>query len=125
MATFCLTSDKVLAFKKGLKNREIDPQKLMNMTSEERRSFIAKFVGQDNAKDVNSLFESKLLLKNQKAGMISWAKRVAGITPEVRRDLLSKIEKLDKVLDPAEQNVFLQDLASKRLGLEITQRSKR
>ncbi len=118
---FCLTIEEKNKFKQALKNREIDPEKLSNMTSAERRAFIAKYVGEENAVQVNSLFESKLLLKNQKAGYIGWAKKVAGITPEVRRDLISKIERLDKALEPREEEAFLEDLVRTRLGLTITE----
>ncbi len=121
MAKFCLTKQTIDKFKKALKDREIDPVKLAGLSSLERRAFLEKYVGKENAQNVNSLFESKLLLKNQKAGYITWAKKVTGITPEVKRDLLSRIERLDKVLDPAEEEQFLQDLASTRLGVNITQ----
>jgi hypothetical protein len=121
MAKFCLIKQTIDDFKKALKNREIDPTKLAGLSSLERRAFLEKYVGKENAQQVNALFESKLLLKNQKAGYITWAKKVSGITPEVKRDLLSRIERLDKVLDPAEEEQFLQDLASTRLGVNITQ----
>jgi hypothetical protein len=107
--------------RKALKNGEIDPNKLATMTSAERNAFLSKFVGQENATYVNSLFESKLLLQNQKAGMISWAKKVVGITPTAKRDMLSKIARLDRVLDPKEGEQFLHDLATTRLGVDITQ----
>lgn len=121
MAKWCLVPELVTKFKQGLKNGEIDPNKLSQMSSEERNAFLSKYVGKDNALQTNSLFESKLLLKNQKAGYIAWAKKVAGLTPEVRRDLLSKIEKMDRVLSPKEGEQFLKDLASTRLGADITE----
>lgn len=121
MSTWCLIKSEAEKFKKGLRSGEINPEKLLTMTSEERRNFLAGFVGEENAKNVNSLFESKLLLKNQQAGMISWAKSVSGITPKVRRDLIAKIERLDRVLDPAENEQFLEDLASTRLGVDVSQ----
>lgn len=121
MANFCLVKPLADLFKQKLKSGEIDPQKLADMSSEERHKFFADFLGEDNAKQVNSLFESKMLLKNQKAGMITWAKKVAGLTPEVRRDLISRIEKLDRVLNPKEQEQFLHDLASTKLGIDVTQ----
>jgi hypothetical protein len=67
---------------KKLKSGEIDPAKLVEMTSQERRDFFSKFLGEENARQVNALFESKLLLKNQQQGIITWAKKVAGITKE-------------------------------------------
>lgn len=119
MATFCLTKQTIERFKKALKDRELDPFSMANMTSEQRRALLEKYVG-ENAKEVNALFESKLLLKNQKAGYQSWAKKVAGISPQVKRDMISKIERLDKVLSPTEEKQFLQDLAESRLGVEVT-----
>lgn len=118
--SFCLPIDKATRFIEALKNGEIDPGKLADMNSEERRTFFKDIVGEEDAKEVNALFESKLLLKNQQAAMISWAKRVAGITPEIRRDMISRIEKMDNVLQPGDGHGFLADLAAKKLGTDVT-----
>ena len=118
---FCLTKEGSDKFKQALRDGTINPGKLAGMTSSQRSKFLSNIVGVDNAKQVNALFESKLLLKNQQRGMITWAKKVAGITPNVRRDLISRIERLDKVLDPKEEQQFLQDLASTRLNIDVTQ----
>jgi len=118
---FCLTVDTKNKFKKALREGAIDPIKLSGMSSVERNKFLSGFVGKENSTGVNSLFESKLLLKNQKAGYISWAKKVMGIRPEVRRDLISKIERMDRVLDPKEGEQFLQDLANTKLGVNVTE----
>lgn len=120
MASWCLIPEYVTKFKQGLKDGSISPEKLSQMASEERNKYLSQFVGGDNAKQVNSLFESKLLLKNQQAGMITWAKKVAGMTPEAKRDLISRIEKMDRVLSPKEGEQFLKDLASTRLGADVT-----
>jgi hypothetical protein len=121
LKTWCLLKEYVDKFKKGLSDREIDPNKLILMSSAERNVFFAKYVGADNAQQVNALFESKLLLKNQVEGYTTWAKKVVGVTPAIRRDLLSRIEKMDKVLNPGEEKAFLQDLASTKLGINVTQ----
>ena len=121
MAKFCLTKDFVNKFLKGLQSGEISPEKMSVMASLERRTYLEKFVGAENAQNVNALFESKMLLKNQEQGYISWAKKVSGITPEVRRDMIKRIENLQEVLDPKAEDKFLQDLASTRLGVNITQ----
>jgi len=118
---FCLTKQTKDSFKKALKDREIDPIKLAGLSSIDRRSFLEKYVGKENAQHVNALFESKLLLKNQKAGYISWAKKITGITPQTKMDIISKIERMTEVLDPKDEKVFLQDLANTRLGVEVTQ----
>lgn len=107
--------------KQAIIDGKIDIQKLAEMTSQERRSFFTEFFGNETtAKEVNALFESKTLLKNQIRGMVNWAKQITGIKPEVKRDLISRIQKMDKVLSPEDQTKFLEDLASKRLGTDIS-----
>lgn len=121
MAAFCLTKQASERLKRAFKNGEINPEKIASISSAERRAILEKYVGKENSVQVNALFESKLLLKNRKAGYISWAKKVTGITQEVRRDILSKIERLDKVLDPKDEQVFLEDLVKTRLGVNMTE----
>jgi hypothetical protein len=118
--TFCLPKELTDKFRQGLQSKEIDPEKLRSMDSEERRGYLADFVGKDNAKEVNALFESKLLLKNQQAGFKTWAKKVAGLSPATRQDLISRIERMDKVLNPEDKQSFLADLAAKKLGADVT-----
>jgi len=121
MATFCLMKPDVEKIKKALKDGTIDPVKMAGMASEARHKFLSSFVGETNAKQVNSLFESKLLLKNQKQAYITWAKRLIGLSKEVKQDMFSRIEKLDRVLNPKENEQFLQDLASTRLKVDVSQ----
>jgi hypothetical protein len=115
-----LRPEFVQKFKKTLKRKEVHPEKLAKMSSEKRRNFIAKDVGEENAKQPNALFESKLLLKNQKAGYITWAKQVSGLSQRAKMDLISRIERMGDVLDPGEEKAFLEDLASTRLRIDVT-----
>lgn len=118
--SFCLLPDQANKFIEALKNGNIDPAKLADMTSAERHDFFSKIVGEQDAHEVNALFESKLLLKNQQAGLIRWAKNVSGITEQARRDIVTRVENMSKVLDPASEKVFLSDLAEKKLGTQVT-----
>ena len=117
---YCLPPDKAGAFNAALKDGTIDPDKMREMTSEERRGLFAGIVGEENARDVNALLESKLLLKDQKAGMVTWAKQVSGMTEPAKRDLLSRIQKMDKLLNPAEERAFLADATAQKLGATVT-----
>lgn len=117
---FCLLPKIADEFKAKLRSGEIDPEKLNNMTSKERHEFFSSFMGEENAFNTNALFESKLLLKNQQQGLINWAKQVAGIKPEVQRDIITRIGKLDRVLNPEEADAFLEDLAAQKLGVGVT-----
>lgn len=118
-STYCLPKNLSLEFKRRLKSREIEPDKLAAMTSEARHKYFASFLGEENATNVNSLFESKLLLKSQRQGMVNWAKAVSGIKPTTRKTIIEKISTLDKVLNPTEQKAFLADLAEKKLGIGV------
>lgn len=121
MASYCLIKPLAEKFKQALRDGTINPEKLSEMTSADRRAFFEGIVGKDNAMKVNALFESKLLLKDVQNGMVQWAKQVSGLKPEARRRLIDRIEKLDeRILDPETQNKFLSDLAEKRLGIEVT-----
>lgn len=117
---FCLPPDLGDKFLSKIADGTIDANKLAKMTSKERHAFFEKQLGKENATSVNSLFESKLLLKNQQLGFTTWARKVAGITPEVRRDLISRIQKLDHILSEEDEKKFLHDLASTKLGVDVT-----
>jgi hypothetical protein len=117
---WCLTKDAEEKFLKGLQDGSIDPAKLVNMTSEDRRAFLGKFVGDWNAKFVNTEFESKLLLKNQQRGLINWASKAAGLKEAARTDLVDKINKLDRALNPETEKQFLSDIVQRRLGVQVT-----
>lgn len=117
---FCLPKFAAENFIQALKEGRIDPEKLSEMTSEERNTFFEGIVGKEDAAPVNALFESKLLLKDYKRGLVTWAKRVSGISGPIRRDLIERIEKLDKVLSPVEEKSFFTDLASEKLGTKVS-----
>lgn len=117
---FCLVKSLAEKFTEKLRSGEIDPEKLSSMSSAERRDFFSEFLGKENAKQVNALFESKLLLKNQQEGIINWAKQVAGMKPEAMRDILTKVNKMTDILNPENEKAFLQDLTAKKLGTQVT-----
>jgi len=118
--SFCLIPQSVDRFKQALTDGTLNPEQMSTMTSAERRGLIAGIVGENDATAVNALFESKLLLKNQQTGMINWAKKVLGVSPQVKRDLISRIEKMDKILSPEDQGMFLKDLAEYKLGFGVS-----
>ena len=117
---YCLPKNLVDTFLGKLKSGEINPDKLSEMSSVERNTFFATFLGEANASKVNALFESKLLLKNQQLGMVNWAKKVSGIKEATRRDMISKVERITEVLQPKDEEAFLADLAAQRLGVGVT-----
>jgi hypothetical protein len=116
----CLPQDLTKKFLSALKSGEIDPQKLSDMTSDERRDFVGTIVGTDAAREVNALFESKLLLKDQQQGIVTWAKNVGGLSDVVQRDLVTRVNNLSAALDKADLKSFLTDYVSKKMGADVT-----
>jgi hypothetical protein len=122
MATWCLTKEKAERFLKGLRSGEIDPRKLVALeSSAERRIFLEKFVGKENAKYVNTEFEGKLLLKNQQRGWITWARKYSGLKEKPLNNIVTKVAKLKKALNPNEENGMLSDIIEKKLGVSINE----
>jgi hypothetical protein len=119
---FCLTKDKANEFLKKIKSRELDVYKLTEMTSLERRAEFMKKLGLDEetARQVNALFESKLLLKYKTTGIKNWIEKTGNLKEEAKRGLLEQVNKYDKVFNPKDEAAFLEDLASKKLGNDIT-----
>jgi len=117
---WCLIKSEADKFLKKIKDGEIDPEKLAKMTSSQRRDFFTTFLDENNAKQVNALFESKILLKNQKQGYLTWAKTIGGMKTPAGRDFISRVNRMEKYLNPAEEEVFLADAVAKKLGGEVT-----
>lgn len=117
---YCLPKHLANKFIDGLKDGSINPGRLSEMSSLERRTFFQTLMGEIHAKHTNSLFESKLLLKNQQRGMITWAKTVSGMKPEARRDILSKVNKMTEILNPETEGAFLEDLVAHKLKTRVT-----
>ena len=127
MAKFCLTKDKIEEFKKALKERKIDIAHLINMSTEERTKLLANYAG-ESAKDVNTLFEQKLVLKNRIQGIKNWTSKVGEIgryNPEKKVELAKlaeeyKAKQEERIFNPKEDEAFLNDLADTKLGTHIT-----
>lgn len=119
---YCLPKNLADKFVEGLRNGTINPNNLSVMTSEARRAFFQDQIGlgEIHSKYTNALFESKLLLKNQQRGMITWAKTVSGLKPEAKTAFINKVNNMTKILNPAEEKAFYSDLAEVRLGTKVT-----
>jgi len=114
----CLPTHIVTKFLAELK--QTTPDKLLAMDSQQRRDFFATIAGQDNAQWLNEQFESKLILKNQQRGIRKWVEKTVGVTPQAKRDILSRVEKMTEILTPETEDAFLADLAAHKLGVSVT-----
>lgn len=114
---FCLRQELATKIKQAFKKGELNPDKLSDMTSADRRNILAKVVGEENAKQVNLLFEKKLLFKNQEKAMIDWAKEITGMSKEAKGATAEKIrqafaDKKRRLYEPSENENFLNEITS-------------
>src|SRR5260221_9137005 len=118
MAGYCLPKFAKEAFLKAIQSGEVKPAELEGMKTEDRRAFFADIVGKDNAKDLNTLFESKMILKYRSEGYATWARTALG--EQGSKEPISRLEKMQELLNPADEKAFKQDLIDKKLGVQLT-----
>lgn len=122
MAGFCLPPKIADVFLKGIEEGKIDPATLAGAeSSAERRQLLAKYVGIDNVHQVNALYESKFLLKDQQAGMERWIKGLAGIDKATKKTMVDKVLALQNALDKNGIKSFMEDLTATKLGVSVTE----
>lgn len=114
---FCLIPEAAIKLKQAVVNGKLNPEKLNEMTSPERRAALAEIVGKESAQQVNLEFEKKLLLKNQDAAMYRWIKDVTGMSSAEKASLSEKIrqnraERQRRIFDPKDNEIFLGEIAS-------------
>jgi len=114
---FCLPSEYAKKIKEAIRNGTLSPAKMNEMTSQERRNYLVGIIGKENAKEVNLLFEKKLLLKNQERAMYDWAREITGMSREQKTKTLDKIretyaDKKRRLEDPKENEAFLNEIVS-------------
>lgn len=117
---FCLLPKLANEFLKKIKSGELDPVKLAEVSSAERRTYFESFMDKGSAKEVNMLFEKGLGLKNQQLGMINWVKQVSGMKPEAVRSTLEKVNKMTELLNPKDLQAFKEDLVAHKLNATVT-----
>jgi hypothetical protein len=121
MAKWCLPKKQAEEFLNRIKNGQVTLEKLYSLKSTaDRRAFFEPLVGAENAKQLNTMFEQKLLLKDQERAMVNFVKEAVGLKEPIKRDMVEKIKKMDKLLSADEAETFLADLIEKKLGFEVT-----
>jgi hypothetical protein len=119
-ANFCLLPKYADELKARLASGALDLRALSRMSSGDRRAAFAEIMGDANAQHVNAAFESKLLLEQQQRGLRAWIKESTEGKPELQRDLLARVQRMDRILEPDDNTGFLEDLARQKLGFGVT-----
>ena len=122
---FCLPKKYSNALRAAFDNGSLTVDSLRKLSSEQRKLEFAKYVGEDNALDVNLNYESKVILKDQKKAMEAFVDSLEGVEAHVKKDMTDQILALDEAINPKNGMPFLEDLAAKKLGVHVTQEEAR
>lgn len=120
MGRICLLKEHADELRNRLMSGELSVEEMYNLDSPTRQAKLREFLPEKAAQQVNSDFESKLILKNQQRGLQNWLNKQVDMTPAAKRDLLSKVQRMDKILGQDNGDEFLADLAETKLGARVT-----
>lgn len=115
---FCLPKEYADKIIEALRSGSISPDKLSSIKdSASRREFLKKYVGDNYAETVNTLFEKKILLKNRDAAIVAFFKDITGLSKQKKAALAEKykenyIEKQRRIFNPTEEEGFLNEITS-------------
>lgn len=118
--SFCLTKPEIKKIIEELPKTKDGLDKMINMSTKSRRAFFERTVSPEVAIQMNTAFEGKIILKNQQAGIMNWVEKISGKSPELKRDMRSRVENMTEILKPETEQVFLKDLVAKRLGVDVS-----
>jgi hypothetical protein len=104
----------------ALTSRELSIPDLYRMTSAERRAKFAQFIPEEQVSIVNAKFE-QAMMSNQKTALKNWVVSTTSAKDPIRKDLLKRVDRIQNVLNTAEEGNFLQDLAEFKLGIAVTE----
>lgn len=127
----CLLPEKIDAFKKALKNKDIDIAFMLDpsTTSEQRTAIFREYTATDaDAKAVNTAFEEKQVLKNRILGLQNllsklgeFGKNDPKIVAENAKIVSDfKARQQERIFSPTENETYLNDVVDKKLGTHIS-----
>jgi len=120
---FCIPKQLAETMKAAARRGEIKIASLIDMTSEQRRSFFEFYTDLETAKGINAGFE-RAMASEYKNSYKVWVKNTFNAKEKkVAKNLIDKINDLssDKLLDPESRDGFMQDLIAEKLGATVTE----
>ena len=111
--------EECLAKEEAGKIKQLDIEKVLLLGTEERIKLFSSAIG-DKAEWFNSKFEKDYVLKNMKQGLLNWVDKTE-MKEKYRKDILSRIAKLENMLSAEEQEKFIEKLANLAIGVGTTE----
>lgn len=122
---FCIPKNIADKLKDSALKKEWTIESLYDMSSSERRDLFKKYGNDEVAREINKGFE-KAIASAQEESLSKWVKSTLGVFDgkDVKLRLNEKIKKIADLgmLDKDNENAFLEDLVSEKLGLNVTQK---
>lgn len=120
---WCLAKETAEELHRLVKSGELSFSKLRSMSSQQREEAF-RFLGKD-AKRVNKEFEKKILNKDVYRGLETWLEKTTGINSPKKERLRKMIQRRkekqnERVFNPTTDGLFLQELASAKVGIGIS-----
>jgi len=103
----------------ALRSGALSIRKLTSMTTEARRAEIEKHVGTEVAQRINAKLE-QAMVSTQKKAFVKWVKSVTEEGTPIRRDMLTRVGRVEKYITPHLRHGFLKDLAEAKLRVAVT-----
>ena len=100
---YCLIKSEVEKLKKAIADGTLNPAKLSEMSSAESLAFLETILSPENAKQVNLLYEKKLLLKKQDRAIYNLFRDITGLS---EKEKAVKIEEMKKTLAEKNRRIF-------------------
>ncbi len=122
MANFCIPNQIADKFKEAFASDK-DLSDFYKAGTDGRRAILDDIVGKDLSQDVNTLFEKAMVSKQQDA-LSNWAKETFSYKNKAATErMLDKVKQMknSEVLNPDGSKQFLRDLASTKLGIDVTE----
>jgi len=128
MAKFCIPKEYYTKLQEGIKSGDFDLLKMSKMTTKQRNKLFNKYLPKELAKQSNIGFEKAMYkkeIKNEKRAYEQWANEFfKGEKKAKKNDIISKINSYFEIKDgqyvDKNRKIFLEDLASEELGINLT-----
>ena len=115
----CLDLEQRNKLKSALTSGKISISSLKKMSDAERHDFFKREIGEPVASELNAKFE-QAMLSRQKEAFVKWIAKSTQEGTRVRKDMLTRVGRIQKYLTPDFENGFLKDLAEAKLGIGVT-----
>lgn len=113
MAVDCILPSKLDELFENIRKSGQTPRSLVaEMNRADRIAFLEKYIGAERANMVNNLWEEKYIVPQQKENLEKWA--------GLNNPVINRIRRLDKALDPADPDLYLDTFIQDKLGMVVS-----